>query len=179
MGNNKQLMGFGLIALSLFLFWPLTYAEYEKISLFKTAIADRDAAIKERSEIQQNISKLKKEYEQRGSELATFSAVVPAKKSTAEILSSLEAIATQTGNVIADVAFSTSPIKGEQYSFLQISIQGRGAYSSLKSMLDSFEKNIPLIDVQTIQMSIDPQTLQLSYQIQALTYFINDSTATK
>ena len=179
MANNKQLMGVGLITVSLFLFWPLAYAEYGKISLLKTAISERDVIIKERGEIQQNIKKLKQEYEQRGSELATFAAVVPAKKSTAEILSSLETIATQTGNTIAEVAFSAIPIKaGEEHALLQISIQGKGTYGALKNMLDSFEKNIPLIDVQTVQMSIDPQTLQLSYQIQAATYFLDD-TATK
>ena len=179
MGNNKQLMGAGLMALSLFLFWPLAYGEYQKISILRAAVTERDGAIAEYTAIIANVKKLKQDYEQRKSELATFAGVVPVKKSTAEILSSLETIATQTGNVISEVSFSVPILNSEPYASLQITVEGQGSYSALKNMLDAFDKNIPLIDVQDIEMTVDQKSTQLNYKIQAVTYFLNDATTAK
>ncbi len=178
MNNSKQLLGVALIALGLFLFWPLAYAEYSKISVLRSAIEERDVVLTQRSQVLDSVKKLQQEYDQRSSELATFAAVVPAKKSSAEILSSLEAIAAQTGNTLSDVGLSTPPGISEGQQQLSMMIIGKGSYSALKNMLDAFEKNIPLIDVQSLQMGVDSQTLELTYRIQAVTYYFN-ATVTK
>jgi hypothetical protein len=179
MSNNKHLIGVSLIALGLFLFWVFPYAEYQKISILQAGITERDAVIKERTAIIDNVKKIKEEYSRRGSELNNFSAVVPSKKSTAEILLAIEAIASQTGNMITETGFSGTPPKNTEYAVLQTVIKGRGGYGALKGMLEGFEKNIPLIDVQSIKMSLDPQSLQLNYEINAVTYYIYDSKTAK
>jgi len=181
MGNKKQLITTLLVAGGLFLFWPLTYAEYSKIGSLRAAIKEREQIINERTEIQQHILQLKAQYDQQASEINNFAAIIPTRKSNAEILSALEAMINQSGNAVSGVSFSTGNSKDRQYQTITISLRGKGSYFGIKALLDSLERSIPLVDVESIQLALEQQTNQLDFAIQATSYFIqtNDATGTE
>jgi Tfp pilus assembly protein PilO len=173
MNDSKQLIGGGLIAIALFLFWVFPYAEYTKISALKDAITERDGLIKERSEIQDQVKKLSAEHNRQSNEIKVLQAVVPSEKETAEIISALQVIGQQNGVQLLGVSFSESTDdKDKPYNTMRLTMNGSGGYSAIRGMLNSIEQNIRLIDVKSLKMGVDQQTRQLLFDIQAEAYFL-------
>lgn len=174
MGGGKQLIGALLIATALFLFWVFPYGEYTKISALKTALADRETLIKQRTDIQSQVKSLTTQYNQQSSAIQVLTAVVPTKKETAEIISAVQVMATQSGIQLGGINFTTGALQAERpYNVLSISMSGSGSYNSVRSFLDAMERNIRLMDVQNIKMSVDRQRGSIvDFDLQANVYFL-------
>ncbi len=151
---QKNFLGAGLLAVAFFLFWVFVVPGYQDATALRTAIGERQDIMTERTALIQRVAQLKSEYDARAADIRTFSAVVPPEKSIAEIVSSLEQIAQTTGvqmtdlNVVQDKSESSREGRG----VVNITVQGSGYYSSLVGFLRSFEQNVRLIDVETLDV---------------------------
>ncbi|MBX4211621.1 MAG: type 4a pilus biogenesis protein PilO [Candidatus Yanofskybacteria bacterium] len=171
---QKKLLGAGLIAVALFLFWLFPYPAYQKIAAYRSAIGEREQLLVERRAAMDQITKLKKEYDQRASQIQRFSAVIPSKMATAELISALEQIANQSGVQMGDVTFSDSKQQTQtDYQLLGVGINGKGTYSGLVTFLESIERSIRLLDVSKVDAGTDTsQGSLLNFTIQADAYFL-------
>lgn len=173
MNANKKFIGASLIAFGLALFWVLPYREYQKISNLKSAIEERDALIAERTETASRVKKFMQTFQQRGADIQNLTSVIPTNRGTPEMLSAIETISRTSGISIDTIGFGSGQNSAEaRYNIMSINIEGKGSYASLRTFLDALERNIRLIDVQNIQMSVDQQTSILGFKIQGDAYFL-------
>ena len=152
MGLNKNYIGAGLIAIAIVLFWALALPFYDRISDLDTAIKEREDSLKSRNTIIANIKNLNKEYQKRIPEITKLSAIVPLKKSVAEVLSALNDMSTRNG-----VGLVNSSITGQKsndnanpYQLLALDINLNGSYIALTNFLKALESNLRLVDISTI-----------------------------
>jgi Tfp pilus assembly protein PilO len=171
MNTNKAFMGAGLIAIAAFLFWMLDLGTYNHMSSLKAAIAERQKIFDERKAIVDNVAKLNKEYVERGGEIKQFSSVIPTKKEIAELVSAFEAISTRSGLNLTEITTSESNEVKAEYASLFIVMKARGGYAALTNFLDGVEKNIRLVDVDSIELApTDNQVGVLDMTIKAFVY---------
>jgi len=131
---NKNYIGAGLTAIAIVLFWALALPFYNEISDLDVAIKEREGLLKSRSTIINNIKELDKEYQKRIPEIAKLSAIVPSKKSVAEVLSAIDDISKKNG-----IELFSSAIIGHNTS-----------YPGLTNFLRAVEKNLRLVDITSI-----------------------------
>ena len=163
----------GLIAISLFLVWTLDAATYNKISVMREAIAEREATVEERQKVLTAIKNFQKEYDARSADIQRFAAILPPKKSTAEIVSALEAMAAQSGLTLTNLSTSNPTATDAPYQELGITIDAQGSYSALTSFLQAAEQNLRIMDMQTIEASADARLSSvLNVKFLIKTYFL-------
>src|SRR6266498_2000765 len=170
----KNLVGTILLTGAMFLFWVLDFHTYQKISVFRNAVDERESTVQEYETVLSSVAKMKKEYNQRLTDIRKFSAVIPVNKSSAELVSALENIAAQSGIQLGQITFNTStPNQELPYKILAVTINARGGYLGLTTFLNALEKNIRLLDVDTAEASLPEaiQTSTLDIKIQANAYF--------
>lgn len=97
MNSNKNYIGAALISLAVFFFWGWIVPEYNSISELNKLAEERQDLISSRSAIIANIKTLTEEYKKRSADIKRLSSVVPSKKSVAEIVSTLDNIASRNG----------------------------------------------------------------------------------
>lgn len=172
--KTKQYLGMGLIAIALFLVWTLDVATSSRISALREAIKEREATVAERENILAAVKKFQQDYTAQAADAQRFAALVPPRKSTAELVSEIEAMAAQSGITVTNLSTSGNPATGGAYQELNLRLEARGAYAALVSFLAAAERNIRLLDMQTIEISTDAaQASVLTIQLQAKTYFLN------
>ena len=150
---NKNYIGAGLTAIAIVLFWVLALPFYNEISDLDIAIKDREDLLKSRSTIINNIKELDKEYQKRIPEIAKLSAIVPSKKSVAEVLSAIDDISKKNGIELfssAIIGQNTSDVNANPYNLLSLEINLNGNYPGLTNFLRAFEKNLRLVDITSI-----------------------------
>ena len=94
---NKNYIGAVLISLAAFFFWGWVLPGYNTISELRKSVKERQELILSKSAIMANINALTQEYKKRSSDIKRLSSVVPNKKSVAEIVSTMEKIASSNG----------------------------------------------------------------------------------
>jgi len=150
---NKNYIGAGLTAIAIVLFWALALPFYNEISDLDVAIKEREGLLKSRSTIINNIKELDKEYQKRIPEIAKLSAIVPSKKSVAEVLSAIDDISKKNGIELfssAIIGQNTSDVNANPYNLLSLEINLNGNYPGLTNFLRAFEKNLRLVDITSI-----------------------------
>lgn len=150
---NKNYIGAGLIAIAIILFWVFTLPFYYRVSDLDTAIKDRNDLLVSRNSIISNISNLNKEYQKRIPEIAKLSAIVPAKKSVAEVLSAVNDISIKNGIELfssAIIGQKVSDANTSPYNLLSIEIGLNGSYPGMTNFLETLENNLRLIDITSI-----------------------------
>jgi Tfp pilus assembly protein PilO len=174
--NNKKLFGAILVSAALFAFWIFVYPKFGDISAVRQAITERQALVTQRQDLSDRIKKLTDEYRSRATEIATFSAVLPAKKSIPEIIQTLQNVTSAAGAQVSDMSVSeVANTSGAALPVnkIQIAITARGTYAMLKNVLDGLEKSIRLLDVTNIEAVLVPgQSGTLSFTIKASGYYL-------
>lgn len=173
---NKNYIGASLIAVAGFFIWGWVLPGYNTITELKDLVKERQDLISSRSAIIANIATLTQEYQKRAADIKKLSAIAPNKKSVAEIVSTMENIASRNGMQLTGETISEQ--KGEEgsmYSSVLIDVSLSGSYASLVSLLQSLEKNLRLMDVVSIDVS--PGTAPgsatgLNFRIKMSAYFI-------
>ncbi len=152
MNPNKNYTGAGLIAIAIILFWVLALPFYDRVSDLDATIKEREDLLNSRNAIMANIRELNKEYQKRISDIAKLSAIVPSKKSVAEVLSSLNDMSTRNG-----VGLVNSSITGQKsndninpYELLALDMNLNGSYIALTNFLKALESNLRLVDISSI-----------------------------
>jgi Tfp pilus assembly protein PilO len=171
---QKQLVGAGIIALALFSGWAFMIPGFQELRVLRAALAERRVILSERSGLIQRVAEFKKEYQQKVTDTRKFAAVVPTARGTAELISAIERIGQSTGVQVLDVNILDESKTGkEEYGTVAITMKGTGSYDALMRFLDAFEKNIRLIDVQSIDLGQNERaTDQLVFGMKASAYLL-------
>lgn len=168
----KNLLGTLLIAAGLFLFWMFLVPEFRNVMARNEAIQQRRDLLAERQKLMAKIKEAYVQYQERAGDIRKFSAVVPVKKSTAELISELEAIAGQSGMQLTNISIQQGQSAGD-YQVLSINAELAGAYGSLLAFLGAAEQNVRLLDVDSINASAGEGGAALPrFSIRAIVYFL-------
>lgn len=173
---NKNYIGAGLIAIAIILFWALALPFYNEISDLDTAVKEREDLLKSRNTIISNIKELNKEYQKRIPEIAKLSAIVPSKKSVAEVLSAIDDISKKNGIELfssAIIGQKTSDVNTNPYNLLSLEINLNGSYPGLTNFLRAFERNLRLIDITSIDAAAGSgNTSALNFVVKGNAYYL-------
>lgn len=173
MSGGKQYIGALIIAIAGALFWIMPAAFYNKIVSLKEAVAERETITRERRDILEKIQELNRLYNDRSSDINKLSLVVPKSKDAAEILSSVQDMASRSGlQLISSSISSGNSEPDSSFELVTIELGLLGNYPSLIIFLDSLEKNTRLIDV--VSMNINPlsEGTILSFRLTAQAYYL-------
>lgn len=172
--TGKRIFGATTIAIALFAFWPAVIGGWQRVNALRDGVAEREALLTERRKILANLVSLNEEYQQQIAQEAgrNLLAVVPVKKDTAEIVSAFQAMATQTGmNIIELQVTAGTKQRDAVANTLNIGIDMTGSYPAMRAFLDAMEREVRLLNVNTISVS-DDQSGGLRFTIEAEAYFI-------
>ena len=106
-----------------------------------------------RTAIITNIKNLNSEYQKRIPEISKLSAIVPSKKSVAEVLSAIDNISIKNGIELFSSAIISQKISDTEfnpYNLLSLEIGLSGSYPGLANFLKSFERNLRLVDITSV-----------------------------
>lgn len=171
--ERKKLVGAVCLGVAGFLFWMLDVGAYNNLSALrngiterKQAIEDRQAAIKNRNDLQQN-------YDRQRSEIQKFTAMIPATKSVPELLSAIDDIARKSGLEVGEIGLNEKAGGKETLAPLTVTLKANGNYDALTNFLDGLERNLRLVDVDAVEVSSDPTSPGvLGITIKANAYFL-------
>jgi len=174
MSLSRTYIGAILIAIAGIIFWVLMMPAYDNLVAQRDAISQRNDIIKAKSDLVANITSLSKEYANRYADIARFSSMVPAVKSAPELVSSIQALATQNGLQLKTISLNGN-ITQDTNPYLEqsIGIELNGGYLAFKSFLIALERNIRLIDVDSIDASpIAENSPIISFRIKGNAYYL-------
>ena len=173
---NKNYLGVGLVGLAIIVLWTFGVPEWNRISLLKDAVEEREGILSARESILTKIEDLNKQYRERTSDVVRISSIVPGTKSTAELVSTIEAITQQTGLQLVEITIGGDGNKQQEPQTMSVELGLAGTYPSLTAFLDLAEKNLRIIDIFEINISqtvtTETQTA-LNFRIKANVYYLN------
>lgn len=174
--ENKNYLGTTLAGLAIIIFWVFIMPVWDRISLLNEAVPEREAMLSSTREILKKIEELNVQYQERSSDVARISSVVPNAKSSAELVSTVEAITQQTGLQLVEIITSGSGDQQQELQTISIELGLTGNYPSLTAFLELLEKNLRLMDVSEInitQTSISGGQVALNFRVKAKAYYLN------
>jgi len=173
---NKNYLGVGLVGLAIIVLWTFGVPEWNRISLLKDAVEEREGILSARESILTKIEDLNKQYRERTSDVARISSIVPGTKGTAELVSTIEAITQQTGLQLIEITMGGGSNKQQEPQTMSIELGLMGNYPSLTAFLDLIEKNLRIIDVFEIDISqtgTPGAQIALNFKVKANVYYLN------
>ena len=173
---SKNYIGAGLIAIAVVLFWALALPFYNGISDLDVAVKEREDLLNSRNTIIANIKNLNKEYQKRIPEIAKLSAIVPSKKSIAEILSAVNDVSAKNGIELTSSAIigqKTSDADVSPYNLLSLEMGLNGSYPGLTNFLKSLERNLRLVDITSVDAVAGLGTIStLNFVVKGNAYYL-------
>jgi hypothetical protein len=174
----KNIIAAILISVSAFLSWTNILPKYDYYSALKITIESRQALLKSREGIFEKVSDLQKEYQQKYAELQRMGLVIPEKKNLPEMISTIDSIFSNSG--LNPGGLTIGGGKGGQGSLTDnviFDIVTESTYESLINLLTHIEKNIRLIDVSSLTISVKigdtPEgSIPLSVQLKGSAYYL-------
>lgn len=173
---NKNYIGAGLIAICMILFWTMVLPLYNDISDLDTAVKERRGILESSSTIIANIQELNKEYQKRIPDIAKLSAIVPAKKSVAEVLSAVDDISVKNGIQLFSSSITgvnASDVSVSPYNILSLEIGLNGSYPGLTNFLRSLERNLRIMDITSVDATAGlGNTSVLNFLVKGNAYYL-------
>lgn len=173
---NKNYTGSGLIAVTIILFWAMAFPMYNRISDLDVAIKEREDLLNSRNTIIANIKKLNTEYQKRIPEITKLSAIVPSKKSVAEILSAVNDVSAKNGVELFSssiIGQKTSDADPSPFNLLSLDIGLNGTYPGLTNFLRGLEKNLRLVDITSVDAAVGTGAISvLNFTIKGNAYYL-------
>lgn len=173
--TNKNYLGVTLVGLAVIIFWVACMPLWDNISLLNNSIAEKAKVFSERESVLKNIEGIHKQYQNRSADVGKISSVIPNKKSPAELVSSLEAIAKQSGLQLIEVTMGGAKKEGQELQTTSIELGLTGSYESFTAFLDLVEKNIRLLDVFEVSISqaaIPGGQIVLNFRVKINAYYL-------
>lgn len=174
--GNKNYLGVSLAGLAIIIFWIFAMPIWDRTSLLNGAITERENILSLREETLRKIDELNRQYQEKASDVGRISSVVPNAKGGAELVSTVEAIAKQTGMQLVEITMGESGSQQQELQTVFLGLSLTGTYPSLTAFLDLAEKNLRLIDIQEISVShaLTPGAqVILNFRIKANAYYLN------
>lgn len=174
MSLSRTYIGAILVAVAGILFWVLLMPTYDNIMAQRDALAQRADIIKNRGDIMANIATLTQEYTSRSSDIERFKSIIPDKKSAPELISSIQALATQNGLQLTTIVLSGTVNQDKKtYQEQSLDLGLTGGYPAFKSFLMALERNIRLIDIISLDASPTSENSPIiSFRIRGNAYYL-------
>lgn len=133
-------------------FWilPPLYNDIGAALLVKKQNEDN---LKERLKLSANLERLVGQYNERLTDIESFSKVIPKGENIPELLVGLEDLASGSGLAFASVNFKTKDFKAPGFKTLVLEIKVKGSYPNFKNYLESMEKSLRIFDVISVSFS--------------------------
>lgn len=172
---SKNYTGATIIAFAMILFWAFVYPYYHRISELDTAIKDRQDLLDLRKATVANIKSINDEYQKRTLEVKKISSIIPAKKSIAEVVSTLEDISNKNG--VELFSSSVTGLKQEAsknpHGTLSIDLALSGNYPSLVNFLKGLERSLRLVDIASIDAALEAgDKTSLTFSVKGSAYYL-------
>jgi len=110
----------------------------------------------------------------RADDINKFSAIVPSRKSVPELVSSIQALASQNGLQLTGLSLGSDASRTkDSYEVQSIDLGLSGYYPSFKSFLNALESNLRVIDITTIDANPATENSPIiSFRIKANAYYL-------
>lgn len=189
-GSIKNLIAAILVSISGFLFWTNVLPEYDHISGLKLVVEERVALLESRNQIVQRFVELRSEYERRYGELQRLAFVVPEKKNLPGMITTVDAISSKIGTTLGELTIgSEGSSPGQASNILSLKINIQSPYESFLNFLGHIEKNLRLIDVNSLTITSKDTSGQVSnpsggpsllgIQVEAKAYYLKPPSETR
>ena len=140
------------IAAAAIIFWvllPLWHSTQAALELKK----GNENNLAQRKQLAANLERLIGQYNERASDLASFSKAIPVGQNIPELLISLEALASENGLIFSGVDFKPKDLKTSNIKTLIMEIKVKGSYPAFQNYLKGMEKSLRLFDVTSISFN--------------------------
>lgn len=157
------------LAITFWVLLPLWYSTQAALELKK----ENENNLLERKKLTANLEHLIGQYNERSSDLTSFSKAIPVGQNIPELLINLEALASENGLIFSSVNFKPKDLKAQNVKTLIMEIRVKGSYSAFQNYLKAMEKSLRLFDVTRIsfsgiapgQTSINPNNLEFNLSV--------------
>ena len=140
------------IAAAAIIFWvllPLWHSTQAALELKK----GNENNLAQRKQLAANLERLIGQYNERASDLASFSKAIPVGQNIPELLINLEALASENGLIFSGVDFKPKDLKTSNIKTLIMEIKVKGSYPAFQNYLKGMEKSLRLFDVTSISFN--------------------------
>ncbi|MEK7178409.1 MAG: type 4a pilus biogenesis protein PilO [Patescibacteria group bacterium] len=140
------------IAAAVIIFWvllPLWQSTQAALELKK----ENENNLAQREKLTANLERLIGQYNERASDLASFSKAIPVGQNIPELLINLEALASENGLIFSGVDFKPKDLKAPNVKTLIMEIKIKGSYSAFQNYLKAVEKSLRLFDVTRVSFN--------------------------
>ncbi len=140
------------IAAAAIIFWvllPLWYSTQAALELKK----ENENNLAQREKLAANLEYLISQYNERASDLTSFSKAVPVGQNIPELLINLEALASENGLIFSGVNFKPKDLKAPNIKTLTMEIKVKGSFPAFQNYLKAMEKSLRLFDVTSISFN--------------------------
>lgn len=174
MNSGRTYLGAVLIGIAGLLFFVLVMPTYDGISARRAALDQRTQMVNDDNAVIAKLNDFKKQSADRAADIKEFSNIVPATKDGADLVSMLQALASQNGLQMTTLAMgSTANTQDSPYSDQSLDIGLNGGYVAFRSFVDDMEKNVRIIDVDSIDAApVTEGSPTISFKVKAHAYFL-------
>ena len=140
------------IAAAAITFWillPLWHSAQAALELKK----ENENNLAQREKLTANLERLIGQYNERASDLTSFSKAIPQGQNIPELLVNLEALASENGLIFSGVNFKPKDLKAPNIKTLIMEVKVKGSYPAFQSYLKAMEKSLRLFDVTSVSFN--------------------------
>jgi len=152
----------------------LILPQYDAIKAINLELEARQLILTARQEALKKVEALSHQAEERQDDIDKLAILLPTNVQTDQVITSLDAIARQSGMRLTEIAAAPAGNTGQELSTLSITIPISGTYTSFLNFLNLIEQNLRLYDITGI--TIGPGQSQdsaiLGFNVKINAYFI-------
>lgn len=134
------------------IFWILLPI-YNDIKLTIDLKKQNENNLSDRLKLTSNLESLVNQYNQRLTDIDSFSRAIPEGQNIPGILVNLEALASENGLVFNGVDFTPKDLKAPGVKTLIMVVRVKGSYPAFKNYLIAMEKSLRIFDVMSLSFS--------------------------
>lgn len=140
---------FSALASGYWVLWPI----YNDVKVALELKKQNENNLSDRLLLSANLERLVNQYNERFTDIETFSKVVPEGENIPELLVGLEDLASRSGLAFISVNFKTEDFKTSEFKTLIMEIKVKGSYLAFKNYLQSLEKSLRIFDVTLVSFT--------------------------
>lgn len=170
--DTRRYLGAIMLALAGLVLWFGAIPSWNSWQETKTAITTRETALAERQRGVAKRANILQTYNQRQADVQQLALLIPVKRSEPEMIVAIESIAQTSGVIVDNLSVSSTKDARTIPATMTIAIQARGNYAALQGFIGDLERNIRLIDIQSVAMNPGEGGI-VTLNLNAVAYFLN------
>lgn len=159
-----------LLGVSIFVFLKFTLPAFDNFIALKTQITEKQQIKAELTRRKQVVMDIYSKYQTIGADLDRIRLALPSDPQLAEVLSSLNTIASTSNIVLGDISFrELSPVKTTSktknqvpYTTIEVTINVEGSFVNIQTFVQEIEREIRIMDIKQLIIHSVMMTPQFS-----------------